>query len=145
MSRRTISLVLAALLGIAISASVAWGVSQLTAQRIGLAAEPLSVIHGLAPVAQQGHRQRPTRRRPRIRHSKTSGAPTSPTPVVTVPSSPTFVVPPPPTTTVTVAPTPTPTPTPAPAAPSTGRPGRRDDSGQTSSAGDGGASAHHDD
>lgn len=52
MSRRTAIWLLAALLGIVVTAAITWATSQLTSQRIGLASEPLSAGSGLAPGAE---------------------------------------------------------------------------------------------
>ena len=49
MSRRSLVWVLAALLGIALTAGITWASSQLTSQRIGLSAEPISAGVRLAP------------------------------------------------------------------------------------------------
>ncbi|MEO8969302.1 MAG: hypothetical protein ABI355_16875 [Solirubrobacteraceae bacterium] len=49
MTRRGILTVTIAVLGLALSAALAWSASQLAGQRIGLASEPLSVARGLAP------------------------------------------------------------------------------------------------
>jgi hypothetical protein len=49
MSRRSLVWVLAALLGIALTAGVTWASSQLSSQRIGLSAEPISAGVRLAP------------------------------------------------------------------------------------------------
>ncbi len=49
MTRRGILTVTIAVLGLALSAALAWSASQLAGQRIGLASEPMSVARGLAP------------------------------------------------------------------------------------------------
>lgn len=49
MTRRSILAAAVAVLGLALSAALAWSASQLAGQRIGLASEPLSVAQGLAP------------------------------------------------------------------------------------------------
>jgi hypothetical protein len=49
MTRRSILTAAVAVLGLALSAALAWSASQLAGQRIGLASEPLSVAQGLAP------------------------------------------------------------------------------------------------
>ena len=49
MRSRTVLWTIAALLGIAATATLAWTASQIAGQRIGLASEPLSVASGLAP------------------------------------------------------------------------------------------------
>ena len=41
--------VILALLGIALAASLTWAVTRLAGEHIGLAAAPISVVHGLAP------------------------------------------------------------------------------------------------
>ncbi len=99
MSRRAIMSVLAALLGIAAAAAVAWAGSQLSAQRIGLAAEPLSVASGLAPAttspgrapssdADAGRRQTPSHRsRGKAPAATTPTATSTPPPVVAAPTT----------------------------------------------------------
>jgi hypothetical protein len=52
--RRLLALLLAAVLGIAVAAAVAWGTSQLVRQRIGLASEPLSAGQRLLPSSLTG-------------------------------------------------------------------------------------------
>jgi hypothetical protein len=49
MTRRSLLTAAVAVLGLALSAALAWSASQLAGQRIGLASEPLSVQQGLAP------------------------------------------------------------------------------------------------
>jgi len=49
MTRRSMATGVAAILGIVVSAALAWAASQLAGQRVGLASEPLSVATGLAP------------------------------------------------------------------------------------------------
>ncbi len=49
MTRRSILTIIVAVLGLALSAALAWSASQLAGQRIGLASEPFSVTRGLAP------------------------------------------------------------------------------------------------
>jgi hypothetical protein len=48
-SRRTVLIVLVAVLGIALAAAITWGTSQLVSQRIGLASEPLTAGQRLLP------------------------------------------------------------------------------------------------
>jgi hypothetical protein len=48
-SRRTVLVVVVAVLGIALAAAITWGTSQLVRQRIGLAAEPLTAGRRLLP------------------------------------------------------------------------------------------------
>lgn len=50
-TRRTLLVVLAAVLGIVLAAAVTWGTSQLVRQHIGLASEPLTAGHRLLPSA----------------------------------------------------------------------------------------------
>jgi hypothetical protein len=115
MSRRSLVWVLAALLGIALTAGVTWASSQLTSQRIGLSAEPISAGVRLAPPVNTTSTQR----------------------VVTQPSRTTTT-----TTTLTVT---TPAPAPAPpegvpqkTTPST-RPGEDGTQGRGDSGGSGGS------
>ncbi|MGZ4168074.1 MAG: hypothetical protein ACXVSE_15740 [Solirubrobacteraceae bacterium] len=49
MTTRSMATAVAAVLGIAVSAALAWAASQLSGQRVGLASEPLSVATGLSP------------------------------------------------------------------------------------------------
>lgn len=48
-ARRTVLVLLAAALGIALAAAITWGTSQLVRQRIGLASEPLTAGRQLLP------------------------------------------------------------------------------------------------
>ncbi|MFI4984627.1 MAG: hypothetical protein ACHP93_06300 [Solirubrobacterales bacterium] len=50
-SRRTVLVVVVAVLGIALAAAITWGTSQLVRQRIGLASEPLTAGRRLLPAA----------------------------------------------------------------------------------------------
>lgn len=85
MSRQTLALAVAAVLGIAITAVLAWSASQLAGQRIGLSSQPLSVAHGLAPAREgpterhePGGKHEPTRERTGTRPRQTSGTATLP-------------------------------------------------------------------
>jgi len=49
MTRRSMATGVAAILGIVVSAALAWAASQLAGQHVGLASEPLAVATGLAP------------------------------------------------------------------------------------------------
>jgi hypothetical protein len=49
MTHRAFGLSVAALLGIVLTAGLTWSISRLAAQHIGLASQPLYVVHGLAP------------------------------------------------------------------------------------------------
>ncbi len=49
--RRTVLVVVLAVLGIAVAAAITWGTSQLVRQRIGLASEPLTAGRRLLPPA----------------------------------------------------------------------------------------------
>lgn len=49
MTGRSVATAVAAVLGIAVSASLAWAASQLAGQRVGLSSEPLAVATALAP------------------------------------------------------------------------------------------------
>ena len=57
MSRQDSSWALAALLGIALTAGITWATGQLTSQRIGLSAEPISAGSRLAPPSSTAHRR----------------------------------------------------------------------------------------
>jgi hypothetical protein len=61
MSRRSLVWVLAALLGIALTAGITWASSQLTSQRIGLSSEPISAGVRLAPTVSTTSRRVVTR------------------------------------------------------------------------------------
>jgi hypothetical protein len=50
-TRRTVLVVLVAVLGITLAAAITWGTSQLVRQRIGLASEPLTAGRRLLPPA----------------------------------------------------------------------------------------------
>jgi hypothetical protein len=50
-ARRTVLVVLVAVLGITLAAAITWGTSQLVRQRIGLASEPLTAGRRLLPPA----------------------------------------------------------------------------------------------
>src|SRR5438270_3977532 len=68
-TRRTILWTAAALLGIAVTAAVAWAASQLAGQRIGLVSAPLSVQRGLAPSEPHSKPSAPAAgRHHRVRH-----------------------------------------------------------------------------
>ena len=77
MTRRSLLTAAVAVLGLALSAALAWSASQLAGQRIGLASEPLSVQQGLAPrhrtaaAPATGHDdQRKVSSRPRPKHTR---------------------------------------------------------------------------
>ena len=55
MTRKTLIWTSAALLGIVLTAALAWSASQLAGQRIGLSSEPLSALGSLAPPPPAGH------------------------------------------------------------------------------------------
>lgn len=115
MSRRSLVWMLAALLGIALTAGITWASSQLTSQRIGLSAEPISAGVQLAPPVNTTTTQR----------------------VVTLPSRTTTTTT---TTTLTVA---TPAPAPPEAVPQTTTPSTRPGEDRTQVRGDSrGSSAH---
>jgi hypothetical protein len=65
MTRHGVLWTSAALLGIVATAVIAWSISQVTGQHIGLASAPLSVVRGLAPVAEHHHRHHVKRVRER--------------------------------------------------------------------------------
>ena len=52
--------VTAALLSLAVTAALTWSVGRLTAQRIGLSSQPVSVVNGLAPPPADASSQRPS-------------------------------------------------------------------------------------
>jgi hypothetical protein len=93
MTRRSVATAAAAVLGIAVSVSLAWAASQLAGQRVGLSSEPLAVATGLAPHVPSTPRRTSTRqgddrtraaRRPRPAGSGTSAA-QSPAPSTATP------------------------------------------------------------
>lgn len=59
-ARRGLVWVTAALLGLAVTAALTWSVSRLTAQRIGLSSQPVSVVNGMAPPPADVSPQRPS-------------------------------------------------------------------------------------
>lgn len=73
--RRTVLVVLAAVLGIAFAAAITWGTSQLARQHIGLASEPLTAGRRLLPAARSGEAQ--------SAGSRTRSAPATQTPGAT--------------------------------------------------------------
>jgi hypothetical protein len=58
--RRTLLVVLVAVLGIALAAAITWGTSQLVRQRIGLASEPLTAGSRLLPPTETGTKKTTT-------------------------------------------------------------------------------------
>ena len=58
-ARRGLLWVSAALLGLVVTAALTWSVSRLTAQRIGLSSQPVSVVSQLAPPPADVSSQRP--------------------------------------------------------------------------------------
>ena len=92
----------AAVLGIAVSASLAWAASQLSGQRVGLSSEPLSVATGLSPPTHSTRPHAGSRRsddHPAPRRTTTARAPSSATASYSTPA--------PTVTTVPAAPAPT--------------------------------------
>jgi len=96
MTRRSMATGVAAILGIVVSAALAWAASQLAGQRVGLASEPLSVATGLAPrprltparvPGRRGDDHPVTGRRPRPVISRTTALRT-PVPSAATPSPP---------------------------------------------------------
>lgn len=83
-TRRGTLWVLVALLGLAVTAALTRSVSQLAGQKIGLASEPVSVIHGLAPT--QSTRLDPVRERDEAHstHPDTATSPAADVPAGTV-------------------------------------------------------------
>jgi hypothetical protein len=139
MTRRSILSAAVAVLGLALSAALAWSASQLAGQRIGLASEPLSVAQGLAPHHRAGPAQPPRRddrgavgRTPTPR--KTSA--TTRTQIFTTPAPVTPVAP-----ATTAAPASTSAP-PAPTSTTAAAPGT---SGQSSASNPGHGDGHHPD
>ena len=80
MSRRSLVWVLAALLGIALTAGVTWASSQLTSQRIGLSAEPISAGVRLAPPVNTTSTQRVVTQPSRTTTTTTTLTVTTPAP-----------------------------------------------------------------
>jgi hypothetical protein len=98
-ARRTVLIVLAAVLGIALAAAITWGTSQLVSQRIGLASEPLTAGRRLLPaVASTPAPTTSSPRRPAAASSTSSRTRSSPAPSTTTsptPSPPAQSSPPP--------------------------------------------------
>ncbi len=96
MSRKSLIWVLAALVGIALTAGITWASSQLTSQRIGLSSEPISAGVRLAPAVKTTTQSVTTTQRVETRPSRTTTTTLTvttpaPAPLETVPqtSSPT--------------------------------------------------------
>ena len=83
-TRRGLLWAVAALLGIAVTASLTWSVSRLAAEHIGLSSEPVSVIQALAPPRTQPH-PRPVAS---SEHSNTIAARGNSTATIALPSTP---------------------------------------------------------
>ncbi len=73
MSRQAALWMLAAVVGIVLTAGITWATSQLTSQHIGISSEPLSAGHGLAPPVAE--RSAPKRSRPTPKVTPTVTAP----------------------------------------------------------------------
>ncbi len=97
--RRTILIVLAAILGIVLAAAITWGTSQLVRQRIGLSSEPLTAGRRLLPKTPVGTSTQstpaPARTSPTGSTSTTRSAPSTttvpaqaPPPTPTAPQTP---------------------------------------------------------
>ncbi len=127
--RRTLLVLVTALLGIVIAAAITWGTSQLVRQRIGLASEPLTVGRRLLPPAVRT----PARSTPTSNPRRTSSSTPTHAPARTTSSTPT----PAPSAPPVVTPEPTPEPVPSEAAPAepsaSGGGSERDGGGDSSS------------
>ena len=106
-ARRDTTVAFAAIVGIALAATITWGTSQLVSQRIGLASQPLTAGRGLLP---SSSRTRPVARVVRPPAAVRS-APSHTSPAAAPPSSPAVASP----STTAVAPV-----APAQATPSSG-------------------------
>lgn len=140
MTRRGFLWSVAALLGIACAAAIAWSASLLAGQHIGLSSLPLSAAGGLAPPARTPARVSPPtvahHRRPRISSLPAVPAPTpSPAPA---PASPAPASTPSPA--AAPAPPPAAAPAPATAPPTPSAPAQREDSSKPAG-GSGGSSS----
>lgn len=69
MMRRTVLWIALAVLGIAMSAAIAWSASRLASQRIGLSSAPVSVTAGLAPPPPAARQPSTERKRAKPSHS----------------------------------------------------------------------------
>jgi hypothetical protein len=96
MTRKPLMWVLAALLGIVLTAGITWASSQLTSQRIGLSSEPISAGVRLAPSLNTATHSVTTTRRVETRPTHTTTTTTTltvttpaptPAPVETVPQT----------------------------------------------------------
>jgi hypothetical protein len=86
--RRTVLLVVVAVLGIALAAGITWGTSQLVRQRIGLAFEPLTAGRRLLPPV--GRTPAPAKTSPRSSTTTTpprTGSSPSPSPTSSQPQT----------------------------------------------------------
>jgi hypothetical protein len=108
-ARRHATVAFAAIVGIALAATITWGTSQLVSQRIGLASQPLTAGRGLLP---SSSRARPVARVARPPAAVRS-APSHTSPAAAPPSSPAVASP----STTAVAPV-----APAQATPGSGAP-----------------------
>ena len=88
MTRRSVATAVAAVLGIVVSAALAWTASQLAGQRVGLSSEPLSVATGLAPPVHTAAPHIRPRRGDDRPARRAAPAGTTTTTTVTLPTSP---------------------------------------------------------
>lgn len=140
MTRRSVATTLAAVLGIVVSAALAWAASQLAGQRVGLSSEPLSVAAALSPRAHRTPAPAAPRHgddHPRSAHRGPAGARTPTTrgsaahspPVTSSATTTTAIVQPSPSTVPTPVVTTTATATQAQPTGSARRPGHHGDGG----------------
>src|SRR5271166_5043779 len=119
--RRTVLVVVLAVLGIAVAAAITWGTSQLVRQRIGLASEPLTAGSRLLPPVTSA----PAQRRPAPVMRSSTAAPVTPESTRTRSAPTSSSVGAPPQVTATVAPrSTTPPPVTSTASPPGARPAR---------------------
>src|SRR5664279_4979415 len=137
MTRRSLLTAAVAVLGLALSAALAWSASQLAGQRIGLASEPLAVTQGLAPHHRAGSVPKPVH----DDHHKAGTKPASAPKTATTTSSPQIFSTPAVTPATPVAPA---TPTATSAAPPATRTTASSSAASPSSSSSG-ASRHRDD
>ena len=104
--RRTLLVVVLAVLGIAVAAAITWGTSQLVRQRIGLASEPLTAGRRLLPPVASAptHVTLPSAQPKSPTRTPTTGT-QSPRPTTATPSPPVVSLAPPSTTPLSTTPT----------------------------------------
>jgi hypothetical protein len=105
-SRRTVLVVVVAVVGIALAAAITWGTSQLVRQHIGLASEPLTAGQRLLPPVASTPAPATESTTRTSSPTQSSRAPSTTTPSPPTPSSPTTSLPAPSRTTSSSLPSP---------------------------------------